>query len=409
MHKHYFRCSSTQSWENSEIELIQKNLFMEMEIFVGDIRGETDIPGLRIDFNVGLRMDIPQGDFHIRIGNADSKENYFEADLSSVRLVSMEKYAIPWQIDVWEKNEHIFSHAFNPSGQNIIFHCSSRALGDTLAFLPYARLYRDTYHCQVFCWVDSSLKELAAFLYPDIPQVESVEDVYATYYLGTWSCGPYGAPFDGRLYPLWMAAGPLVGLSGLALDKSVKAVPAASPIKEPYICIGVQASTPRKGWLFPNGWNILAHELKLMGYRVLCIDRHTLTSADGYEIVCPQEAEDLTGDIPLIERAKLLSHAQCFIGPSSGLAWVADAVGCPVVIISGITEEYNEFPTHYRAINRLVCHGCFTDSRVNFMGGNICPYHHGTEREMECSKKITPDAVLAIVTKVLNNATVDSL
>ena len=43
------------------------------------------------------------------------------------------------------------------------------------------------------------------------------------------------------------------------------------------------------------------------------------------------------------------------------------------------------------------------------MRDNICPYHHGTEREMECSKKITPDAVLAIVNKVLNNTTVDSL
>ena len=402
MHKHYFRCSRTQSWETTEIEAVQKELFMKMENFVGDIRGETDIPGLRIDFNVGLRMDIPAGEFHVRIGNADSQEVYFEDDLSAVRLVSLEKYAIPWQIDVWERADHIFAHTFDPAGQNVIFHCSSQAIGDTLAFLPYARLYQETHHCQVFCWVDNSLKELVKFLYPDIPQVDSIADnVYATYYLGTWTGGPYGAPFDGRYYPLWMAAGPLVGLSGLA-PTVVKPFNTPPSITEPYICIGVQASTPRKGWLYPNGWDILVHELKQMGYRVLCIDRHTLTRADDYEIICPQEAEDLTGDVPLIERAKLLSHAKCFIGLSSGLAWVANAVGCPVVIISGITAECYEFPTAYHAINRLVCHGCFNDSRVNFMQDTVCPYHHGTEREMECSKKITPAAVLHAAAEALH-------
>ncbi|WP_051180064.1 autotransporter strand-loop-strand O-heptosyltransferase [Selenomonas ruminantium] len=403
MRKHYFRCSHTQSWESTEIEAIQKKLFMEMENFVGDIRGETDIPGLRIDFNVGLRMDIPEGDFHVRISNADSLEIYFEDNLSAVRLVSLEKYAIPWQIDVWETGKHIFSHTFNPLGQNIVFHCSSQAIGDTLAFLPYARLYRKTYNCQVYCWVDKSLKEFISFLYPDIPQVTSIDDdVYAAYYLGTWTAGPYGAPFNGYLYPLWMAAGPLVGLNGLA-PKVFKTFNTPPPIKEPYICIGVQASTPRKGWLYPNGWNILVHELKKKGYRVLCIDRHTLTRADDIEIICPQEAEDLTGDIPLMERAKLLSHAQCFIGLSSGLAWVAEAVGCPVVIISGITEEFYEFPTPYRVINRLVCHGCFNDSKINFMHDDICPYHHGTERELECSKNITPAAVLSVVNKAANH------
>lgn len=402
MHKHYFRCSHTQSWENAEIEAMQKKLFMEMENFVGSIRGETNIPGLRIDFNVGLRMDIPAGDFHVRIGNAYSQEIYFEDDLSNVRLISLEKYAIPWQIDVWKMDAHIFSHTFDPTEQKVIFHCSSRAIGDTLAFLPYARLYRETHHCQIFCWVDDNLKEFVHFLYPDIPQVDSIaDDVYAAYYLGTWICGPYGAPFDGRHCPLWMAAGALVGLSGLA-PSVVKPFSNPPSINTPYICIGVQASTPRKGWLYPNGWNLVVHALKQMGYRVLCIDRHTLTRADDYEIVCPPEAEDLTGDVPLIERAKLLSHAKCFIGLSSGLAWVANAVGCPVVMISGITEKYHDFPTPYRVLNPLVCHGCFNDSKVNFMQDTVCPYHHGTERELECSKKITPAAVLHAAAEALH-------
>ena len=401
MHKHYFRCSSPQPRELTNIEALQKKMFMEMEESVGEIRGETDIPGLRLDFNVGLRLDIPSGDYHISISDAISHTIFFNEDIHSVRLISLEKYAIPWQIDIWESGVHIFSHTFDPTGQNIIFHCSSMALGDTLAFLPYALKYKKQYNCHVSCYVHESLRELVKFLYPDIPQVDSITDTYATYYLGTWNCGPYGAPFDGRTYPLWMAAGPLVGLEATAPKVSKKFTEPPS-ILEPYICIGVQASTPRKGWLFPNGWNIVVRELKKFGYRVLCIDRHTLTRADGYEIICPEEAEDLTGDIPLIDRAKLLSHAKCFVGLSSGLAWVADAVDCPVVIVSGMSESYYEFPNHYRAINRLVCHGCFNDNKVNFMLDQVCPYYHGTDRELECAKKITPAAVLHAIDQALN-------
>lgn len=400
MNKHYFRCSTPQPRDISEIEAIQQQMFMEMEDSIGDIRGETDIPGLKLDFNAGLRLDIPTGDFHVRISDAISKDTFFEANISAARIISLEKYFIPWQIDVWNAGIHVFSHTFNPAGQNIIFHCSSRAIGDTLAFLPYAYLYRQKFNCHVSCWVDEPLSEFIKFLYPDLPQINSIDDTYATYYLGTWTGGPYGSPFDGRIFPLWMAAGPLVGISEPA-PPIIKKVNIPPLLKEPYICIGVQASAPRKGWLYPDGWNIVVRELKKMGYRVLCIDRHTLTRADGYEITCPSEAEDLTGDIPLMERAKLLSNANCFIGISSGLAWVAHAMGCPVVMISGITESYNEFSTPYRVINRLVCHGCFNDSNVNFMHDPVCPYHHGTERELECSKKISPFAVLTAAAKAL--------
>lgn len=72
MHKHYFRCSSPQPRELTNIEALQKKMFMEMEESVGEIRGETDIPGLRLDFNVGLRLDIPSGDYHISISDAIS-------------------------------------------------------------------------------------------------------------------------------------------------------------------------------------------------------------------------------------------------------------------------------------------------------------------------------------------------
>ena len=103
----------------------------------------------------------------------------------------------------------------------------------------------------------------------------------------------------------------------------------------------------------------------------------------------------------------MLYHAEFFIGLSSGLAWVADAVACPVVMICGFSQDWFEFYTPYRVANRLVCNGCLNDIRVNFIEKNICPYHHGTERELECQKKISPQVVIDAINRLIldNNLT----
>ncbi len=396
----FFRCSNPQPYEDENINTIQEKLFRQMLTIVGTVKGETEIPGIRIDFNCGLRLEIPATKYHVCISHALSQQIFFADDVENVLLVSEEKYAIPWQIEISKDNQLIFAHIFNPEGQDVLFHCSSKALGDTLAFLPYARLYRDKFHAHVYCWVDDYLKGIVKLLYPDIPQVNEPTDTYATYFLGTWKKGYRGSPVDGCIYPLNMMAGAITGIYEPAPDCHAH-FNLPREIQEPYICIGVQASTPRKGWLYPHGWEIVTARLKEKGYRVICIDRHTLTRADGYEIRCPANAEDLTGDHPLPERARLLAHAECFIGLGSGLAWLAHATGCPVVMINGMSASYYEFPTPYRVVNRLACHDCFNDPRVDFLGEKACPYFHGTNRELECSWSITPAMVLAAIYQAL--------
>ena len=96
----------------------------------------------------------------------------------------------------------------------------------------------------------------------------------------------------------------------------------------------------------------------------------------------------------------MLYHAEFFIGLSSGLSWLADAVNCPVVMICGFSKDWYEFYTPYRVANRLVCNGCFNDFRVNFIK-DFCPYHKGTPRELECQKKISPRQVLNAIERLI--------
>ena len=43
------------------------------EIYNSELYGETGIEGLKIDFNFGLRLDVPDGNFHVKISDFDSE------------------------------------------------------------------------------------------------------------------------------------------------------------------------------------------------------------------------------------------------------------------------------------------------------------------------------------------------
>lgn len=96
----------------------------------------------------------------------------------------------------------------------------------------------------------------------------------------------------------------------------------------------------------------------------------------------------------------MLYYAEFFIGLSSGLAWLANVVDCPVVMICGFSKDWHEFHTPYRVMNRLVCNGCLNDLRVDFRKVK-CPYHKGTERELECQKKISPRQVINVIDRLI--------
>ena len=96
-------------------------------------------------------------------------------------------------------------------------------------------------------------------------------------------------------------------------------------------------------------------------------------------------------------------HADFFIGLSSGLSWVTNGVGIPVVLISGFTLPVNEFETPYRVISYHVCNGCWNDTRVVFDHKDFewCPWLKGSDRQFECSRYITPEAVNKVIDRLM--------
>ena len=362
----------------------------------------TGIDGVKLDFNFGLRLEVPAGNWRVRISDFDSGVIFFDKLVSDVRLISFEHYYIHWQVELYLDGVKTFSHVMDLTGRKILISIPKIGMGDIIAALPYVQEMKRRYNAEVSMILPQFLSEFAAYFYPDIAQEnEFTYKHYATFYISM--------PFN--ILPVWsvdMRNCPMERMAGVALGINTlppKPIfePNMAPVTDdPYVCIAVQASIAKKGWLYPNGWDIVVSYLKSLGYRVFCIDRdaENLDKNLGITISKPQAAEDFTGNISIMERANMLYYAEFFIGLGSGLAWLADAVGCPAVVIAGFSQDWCEFYTPYRVANRLVCHGCFNDVRVAYMKEK-CPYHAGTEREWECQKKISPRQVINAVESLI--------
>ena len=369
-------------------------------VFESKIFGETGYPGLRLDFNFGLRLDVPEGDFRIRVSDFDSGQIFFDKNFSGGRLLSVENYFIRWHVEVFLSGEKIFEHTLNLEGQPVAVMFKTALLGDTFALLPYLRAFREVHRCDLSFYPSDDSRALVARLYPDIPLLDHMDfQKYATYYpIMLVSALPLSVA-DVRNVSMVRAGGAFLGVNYLPPKEKFK--PTEPPVTdEPYVCIGVQTGLARKAWHYPDGWDVVVDYLKSLGYRVFCIDKNAEEVSDGFTICKPEGAEDFTGDRPLLERANMLYHAEFFIGLGSGLSWLADAVDCPVVMICGFSQDWCEFYTPYRVANRLVCNGCFNDRRTSYLAKK-CPYHEGTSRELECQKKISPRMVINAIERLI--------
>ena len=48
-------------------------LYGALDQAMGEVRGGTDVPGVRLDFNLGLRLEVPEGRWRVLAGNLDKQ------------------------------------------------------------------------------------------------------------------------------------------------------------------------------------------------------------------------------------------------------------------------------------------------------------------------------------------------
>ena len=379
-----------------------------MHFNAGEVQQESGVPGIKFDFNYGARVAVPQGDYRVRFIDRQACIAVYDAKASGVLVTSSKKYFVDFRIEVYEGDKLVFEHDLDLKDKKVLLKFPTGILGDILAWFPYAEVFRQKHGCQLDC---ALAEDMAALFKPSYPQInfikpdERPEGLYASYYMGIFfPCDDRDhQPMDWRVIGLHQNAAMILGVD--PGEQRVKLLPKNKKrqIKEPYVCIAAQASSQAKYWNNGRGWINVVKHLKELGYRVLCIDREDVYGMGSRFNLIPYGAEDFTGRKPLQERIDLLYHADFFVGLPSGLSWLAYGVGKPVVMISGMSLALNEFPTPYRVINYHVCNGCWNDTRITFDHKDFewCPRHKGTDRQFECSRYITPEAVNKVIDRLL--------
>lgn len=366
--------------------------------------------GLRFDFNDGCRLIMPVADhpWRVRLTDLDTGNILFETEIKTGRVNSTKRYFVRFRVEAWMQDERILSHEYDAADQEVLIQFPVGTLGDTIGWFPYAAKFQEQHNCKLTCAMAEKLIPLFRDTYPHINfathEEVKPEKFYATYSIGLFfddkDC--VHQPCDFRYVGLHRTAGYILGVDPTEVAPHIALANEGRPLKEPYVCIAAQSTTQSKYWNNPHGWRELVAFLKEAGYRVICIDQKPTHGGGIVWNHIPYGAEDQTGDHSIQERARWMKHADFFVGLSSGLSWLAWAVGTPVVMISGFTHPLNEFTTPYRVINYHVCNGCWNDPHHRFDHKDFlwCPRHKGTSRQFECTRLITADQVKATIKKI---------
>jgi autotransporter strand-loop-strand O-heptosyltransferase len=367
--------------------------------------------GIQFDFNDGCRVVLPEGKWHVRLRDLDTGNMLYETDIAAGRINSSKRYYLRCRIEVWAADDRttpVFQHDYSAKGQDVLVQFPVGTLGDTLGWFPYAVKFQEQHGCRLSCAMAEKLIPLFREAYPHI-RFLTHEQINATQYYATYSMGLFFddearllQPCDFRLVGLHRTAGYILGVDPTEVPPRIAIDDTRRPLAEPYVCIAVQSSSHAKHWTNPTGWLEIVAFLKSSGYRVVCIDQKPVYGTGLVWNHIPHGVEDQTGDRPLVERARWIRHAEFFVGLSSGLSWLAWAVGTPVVMISGFTHPTNEFHTPYRVINYHACNSCWNDVRVRFDHKDFlwCPRHANTPRQFECTRLITAEAVKDTIRRI---------
>jgi len=270
--------------------------------------------------------------------------------------------------------------------KKILINIVSNSLGDTIACTPYVSEYQKLNGVEIIQSVNDPFIFLLENSYPNIKFVGRNESI------------TYDERFDLEY----------------VFNKSIQSGYAD---KNKYITIGVHSTCQVKYWNHSDGlksqiesknWNELSSILRKRGYTPVTLEKDEMYGVPPFYNGIPSKSNKQIGKT-LLEAVNIINHSEFYIGLSSGLSWVAHALGKKVVMISNFTEDWNEFDLslndYIRITNKSVCHGCWNKINVEHTFDKHdwywCPLHKNTDRQFECHKSISVNDVVEQINKWL--------
>ncbi len=331
----------------------------------------------------------------------DSPKLVYNTTISGNSWVRLNReYYTEWTTIITKENgEEIYNEKLNLYNKRVYIAFDSSSLGDTIAWIPYVLEFQKKHNCKV---IVSTFKN---FLFEDVyPELEFVKpgtevgNIYAMYKIG-WFYNSDKEPVPPNTIPLQKAATNILGLPYEEIVPRIKSdwgnecgMKDNYNVPGKYVTIATNSTAGCKFWT-REGWQEVINYLHGEGYMVI----NTSIEDNPFD-----NCEKIV-DTSLEYTIDCIRQSEFFIGLSSGLSWLAWAIGVPVVMISNFTEADHEFSC-YRVTDESLCHGCWNNPNHKFDKGDWdwCPEHKNTPRHFECHRGIPASKVIDVVSTVLH-------
>ncbi len=338
------------------------------------------------------------------IGGCLENKSKFECNPSLHQV--LEKVTGLWQeLDIKVKDD---VKADSTKSENTLVEIVSDSIGDNIGAIAVIDKWSKEKNKKVT--VLTQLPNLFKNSYPNLKILKKSENSFTfSTDSGDWNLN--GELFTEKINTTYKFDKPLI--EGYATDfdidtKDIKIkidkVNKERPIKGKYVCIGFHSTCQAKYWNHPGAWEILCKMLRKKGLTPVCVEKDFSFGIPGHFNEVPHNSVKKIG-LPFDDVINHIQHAEMFIGLSSGLSWMAQALGIPTVIISNVTSKDNEFIDEktLRIYEESVCHGCFHKHEFNPGDWLWCPVYRNDEmRRFICTKAITPESVMEQIEKFYN-------
>jgi len=348
-------------------------------------------------------IDYPEGKYNIKFINKETEQIIHETDLKveediNVYSRCLYSFFINWKIII--SGEDFYKEVdLDLKNKRVIIDIDSSALGDTLAWIPYAEEFRLKHGCEVY--LSTFMNNLFVETYPEIkfiPKGTVLQNIEAQYNIG-WFYNEYSEidfyknPLDFRSQPMQKTASDILGLDFKEIKPKL-ILPKVEKTKT--VGLGIHSTLQVKYWNNPTGWQDTVDYITSMGYKALSLSKEGKEYGgnlvpDNAEILEPGTLENLISEI---------CKCEVYVGVGCGLTWLAWACNIPVILISGFSEPYTEMSDCVRIStpkNGQITSGCFNKYRIDSHSGwNWYEPRQfiGTSRHFECSKSIKSEIVI---------------
>lgn len=359
---HFYKNTLSNKKEDQDVTLIQN--------FIDGPYLELKSP---VEFDFKVQFFDEQGTCH------------YENTIKSNSWVKLNrKYFTKWTTKVFENDELVYESTLSYKDKKVLISFESSSLGDTIAWMPYVLAFKEKHDCHVV--VSTFWNHI--FNYPELEFVSpgtEVNGIAGQYNLG-WFYDENKEPVLPNTIKLQEAATNILGLEFEEIKPKLRFRKRKNKYGQ-YVVIATNSTAGCKFWT-REGWQEVITYLHNKGFKVINISKEDN----------PFEHCQKIDDIDIENTMSVIYHSHFMIGLSSGLSWLAWAIGKPVVMISNFTKDDHEFDC-IRVANENVCHGCWNDPALKFDKGDFdwCPRHKNTPRQFECQRSITAEDVIKVL------------